>query len=156
MHLRSLRTAAVIAVLALSLAACGKKTLTLSSFDGTKTVDVTVEIADSPKEREKGLMNRTSLEPESGMLFVFKNPQVPAFWMKNTKIPLEIFFFDEAGTFVSVHSMIPCEADPCTVYKAAALSKYALEVAPGFREEHGIGVGWKLDLEQAKKIAKPT
>lgn len=156
MRLRSLRTATVIAVLALSLAACGRKTLTLSSFDGTKTVDVTVEVADSPKEREKGLMERDSLEPNSGMLFVFKEPQVPSFWMKNTKMPLEIYFFDEFGVFVNLHSMVPCETDPCTVYKAAALSKYVLEVAPGFREQHSIGVGWKLDLEQAKKMAKPT
>lgn len=140
----------------LALSACGTKTLTLSSFDGSETHTVSVEIADSPKEREKGLMKRESLEHDTGMLFVFKEPQMLAFWMKNTKIPLDIIFFDEAGDFVSSLTMEPCTEDPCPGYKAAALSKYALEVPKGYRADKKIGTGWKLDLKQVKKISKPS
>ncbi len=138
------------------LSACGSKTLTLSSFDGTKTVTLQVEIADSPAEREKGLMNRTELKPDTGMLFVFKEPDMLSFWMKNTKIPLDILFFDAAGEFVNSHTMEPCLAMPCPTYKAAALSKYALEVPKDYRKDHDIGTGWKLDPDEVKSMSKPS
>ncbi len=140
----------------LVLSACGAKTLTLSSFDGTETRTVSVEIADSPKEREKGLMNRESLDHDTGMMFVFTEPQILSFWMKNTKVPLDIIFFDAAGNFVNSHTMEPCTEDPCPSYKAAALSKYALEVPKGYRADNKIGTGWKLDLKQVQKISKPS
>lgn len=140
----------------LVLSACGSKTLTLSSFDGTDTHTVSVEIADSPKEREKGLMKRESLANDTGMLFVFTEPQMLAFWMKNTKVPLDIIFFDAAGNFVNGLTMEPCTEDPCPSYKAAALSQYALEVPKGYRADKKIGTGWKLDLRQVQKISDPS
>lgn len=140
----------------LLLSACGKSELVLSSYDGSQTVTVNVEVADSVKERTKGLMNRTSLEKDSGMLFVFPEGQMLSFWMKDTKIPLEIMFFDQQGSFVNSYVMQPCTEDPCEPYKSAAISNYALEVLPGFREEHGIGVGWKLDPHAVAKISNPS
>ena len=100
-------------------------------------------------------MNRTELEPETGMLFVFTEPTMLQFWMKDTKMPLEIYFFDDAGQFVSVSTMEPCSTATCPTYKAAALSRYALEVNKGFRETHKVGTGWKLDLKEVQKISKP-
>ncbi len=141
---------------ALLLSACGSKQLTLSSYDGTKTAVLTVEIADSPKEQEKGLMNRTELDADTGMLFVFAEPQMLSFWMKDTKIPLDIIYFDAAGEFVSTLSMEPCTAMPCPGYPAASLSSYALEVNKGFREKYQIGTGWKIDVKQVQKMSKPT
>lgn len=147
---------AVVLASVLVLSACGSKTLTLSSFDGTQTHEVRVEIADSPKERDKGLMNRENLEHDTGMLFVFMEPQMLSFWMKNTKVPLDIIFFDADGNFVNGLTMEPCTKDPCPSYKAAALSAYALEVPKGYRADKKIGTGWKLDLKQVKKISKPS
>lgn len=138
------------------LSACGTKTLTLSSFDGAETHEVQIEIADSPKEREKGLMNREALAHDTGMLFVFKEPQMLSFWMKNTKIPLDIIFFDADGNFVNGLTMEPCTENPCPTYKAAALAAYALEVPKGYRADKKIGTGWKLDLKQVEKISDPS
>lgn len=137
------------------LTGCGACDLTLTSFDGSKTAIVTAEIADTPKERDRGLMDRNILEEGKGMLFVFKEPEMLSFWMKNTRIPLEILYFDQQGEFVNVASMVPCTAYPCPRYDAEALSQYALEVNPGFREKHGIGVGWRLELKQVRKMSRP-
>lgn len=141
--------------LTVMLSACGTSTLTLNSYDGSKTVDLNVEVADTAKEREKGLMGRKSLDENTGMFFAFKDPQIMQFWMKNTLIPLEILFFDAEGNFVNAATMEPCAADPCPRYSSAALAQYALEVSPGFREAKEIGTGWKLDMDQVKNIANP-
>ncbi len=140
---------------ALALTGCGPKEITLSSLNGPKTVKVIVEIADTPKERDLGLMNRNTLEEGKGMLFVFKEPEMLSFWMKNTLIPLEILYFDAVGEFVNAVEMVPCTKDPCPLYEAAALSKYALEVNPGFRTSNEIGVGWKIDVEKIGKMSRP-
>lgn len=142
--------------LTLTLVGCGPTTISLHSSDGAEKVIVKVEVADNPKEHEQGLTGRTTMAPDEGMLFAFKTPSILQFWMKDTKIPLDILFFDEAGDFVNYTTMQPCIADPCPVYKSAALSRYALEVVKGYRDEHKIGVGWKLDLDQLQKISNPT
>lgn len=90
-------------------------------------------------------MERTTLAEDHGMLFVFDRPQNLSFWMKNTKIPLDIIFFDEQGYFVSMKTMTPCKKDPCNVYASDGLAQYALEVNTGFAKAHGIEQGWGMD-----------
>ncbi len=150
-----IRTALPLLCSFLALSACGPSTLTLSSFDGSAVTKVTVEIADSPSERELGLMNRTKLEKDTGMLFVFRDAQVLNFWMKNTLIPLEIIYFDKDGSFVNTAEMTPCTVDPCAQYRSAAQAQYALEVNPDFRKDHDIGVGWKLNVNEVRHISRP-
>ena len=148
---------ALLGTLTIMLTACGgPKVITLSSFDGQQTVKLTVEVADSQKERMRGLMERKELKPDNGMLFVFKDPQILTFWMKDTLIPLEIMYFDPQGNFVSAALMEPCKSDPCTRYTSQALSSYAVEVAPGYRTANGIGVGWKLDPKEIAGISNPS
>ncbi len=140
----------------LALAGCGSKTLTLSSFDGSKTARVTVEIADSSKERERGLMYREEkLAAGQGMIFAFPAPKILSFWMKETLIPLEILFFDAKGEFINALQMVPCTLDPCAVYKSQALAQFALEVNPDFRKANEVGTGWKMDLEQVRGMVSP-
>jgi uncharacterized protein len=147
----------VISLSVLMLASCGgPKPLTLTSADGSGTVTVQAEVADNPDARNQGLMNRTQLAEDAGMLFVFPEPQMLVFWMKNTKIPLDIMFFDAEGRFTGGIEMQPCLQDPCPRYAAPALSKYALEANKGFRAKHGIGMGWKLDLKQAEEMSNPS
>lgn len=101
------------ATLALALAICGgaaqardcaPDVALLLTPDGREQ-RVTVEIADEPAERALGLMNRSSLPPDHGMLFVYQRPQPASFWMKNTLIPLDMLFFDKHGLLRHVHPM---------------------------------------------------
>lgn len=155
MHFRSLLS--ILPVFLLTLAACGgPKTITLTSPDGAKSVVVQVEIADTPDSRAQGLMERTALQENAGMLFVFPSKQVLSFWMLNTKIPLDILFFDEAGNFIAGMTMEPCTQDPCPRYTSPEPGVYALEVNKGFRSLQGIGVGWKLDVQALQGMVNPS
>ncbi|MEI9998333.1 MAG: DUF192 domain-containing protein [Verrucomicrobiota bacterium] len=84
---------------------------------GLKKVDLHIgkaglktELADTPVEDERGLMFRTSLGDNDGMLFFLPGPQTAEFWMKNTLIPLSIAFLDKDGVILEIHDMQP--ADP--------------------------------------------
>jgi uncharacterized protein len=119
-------------------------TLTIETADGA--VDVSVEIADSDEERERGLMDREALPDDAGMLFVFEEDVDFGFWMKNTLIPLSIAFADADGEIVRILDMEPCEADPCTVYDPEATYRTALEVNQGAFDEWGVAEGDRMAL----------
>ncbi len=102
---------------------------------------IKVEVAMTELTREQGLMNRDHLDPNSGMLFVFPGEQELTFWMKNTLIPLDIMFINSERKIVSISTMTPCTADPCTLYPSNYAAQYALEVPAGFAVKHEIIVG---------------
>lgn len=106
-------------------------------------VPITVEIADTPALRERGLMHRDSLPDDAGMLFVYADEQVRSFWMRNTKIPLDIAFIDRNGSILSIERMEP-QTDENTVSSAPAM--YALEMSQGWFEANGVGVGDRLEF----------
>lgn len=93
------------------------------TFNG-KTIRVAV--FDTPAKREQGLMWVTSLPKDHGALFVFETEDEVGFWMKNTLIPLDMFFFDENHQLVKViEAAQPC-LQQCPVYKVDKV-KYVLE-----------------------------
>ena len=96
----------------------------------------TIEIAADDASRAHGLMDRTSMEVNHGMLFVFDDDAPRTFWMKNTKIPLDMLFFDADGKLISVqHNVPPCLADPCPGYSSGAPARYVLELNAGQAKE---------------------
>lgn len=107
---------------------------------------IIIEIADSEEERSKGLMFRTSLKENAGMLFIFDQPSIQAFWMKNTLIPLDMIFIDENKRIADIATAQPCTLDPCPVYKSTRQVIYVLEVNAGFAERNNIDVGDKVEI----------
>jgi uncharacterized membrane protein (UPF0127 family) len=101
-------------------------------------VVVYVETATTPEQQERGLMYRTSLPPDQGMIFDFGQQTTVSFWMENTLIPLSIAWFTHEGTIVGLDDM---EAQTETLHTPPAPYWYALEVNKGFFAAHGIQVG---------------
>jgi hypothetical protein len=92
----------------------------------------TVEIAATPAEQEHGLMDRTSMTADHGMLFMFPDSQPRTFWMKNTLIPLDMLFFDANRHLVAIQANAqPCKADPCQLYPSNTPARYVLEINAG-------------------------
>ena len=86
---------------------------------------IQAELADTPKSREVGLMNRTSMPTNSGMLFVFEQKAGHCFWMNNTKIPLSIAFIADDGKIVNIDEM---QAETTNNHCPTAPVRYALEM----------------------------
>jgi hypothetical protein len=111
---------------------------------------VRVEIADTDAKRQRGLMFRTSLAENEGMIFLFDEPGFYPFWMKNTLIPLDMLWLDRSGRVVSiVHLAQPCKADPCPTIPPdeGTMGVYVVEVQGGFARKHGVKVGDVLTLK---------
>ncbi len=92
----------------------------------------TVELATTPEEQARGLMQRTSMPADHGMLFVFQHDEPRTFWMKDTLIPLDMLFFDARHRLVAIRADAqPCKADPCELYPSDAPARYVLELNAG-------------------------
>lgn len=99
---------------------------------------VQAEIAATISSRVTGLMHRTNLLPNHGMLFVFEELAAHCFWMKNTPLPLSIAFINEHGTILSMADMQPYSLDD---HCPTAPIRYALEMNQGWFQKHKISVG---------------
>jgi uncharacterized membrane protein (UPF0127 family) len=96
-------------------------------------------------------MYRFSLQPDHGMLFVFAKPQVLAFWMKNTYVPLSIAFIDSEGRILNIEDMAP-QTETTHPSRGAAL--YALEMKKGWFVQHGIAPGDRVEgLQKSPRAA---
>ena len=92
-----------------------------------------VEIADDDAERARGLMFRDALPAGHGMLFIHERQEPQAYWMKNTRIPLDILYFDNARKLVSQQRDVPpCSlGDACPPYPSDAPARFVLELNAG-------------------------
>lgn len=106
-----------------------------------------VEIVDSPEEQQRGLMFRDELAENAGMLFVYPASEQQSFWMKNTRIPLDILFFDDAARYLGAQLNVPtCRGDPCPTYPGPSPARYVLELNAGRAEALELEVGDVLEL----------
>ena len=101
-----------------------------------------VEVADTPQSLENGLMFRSSLPDDHGMLFILGPAGQASFWMKNTKIPLSIGYIDGNAILKEEHDMQPF--DERTTRSATSDICYALEVNQGWFQKHHIDPGIKV------------
>jgi len=120
---------------------------------GSDVIGVDVEVAETAEQRAHGLMERTTLAPDAGMVFLFDERQGPddGFWMFRTRIPLDIAFFDEAGVIVAVRTMEPCESpNPqlCRSYAPGESYTGAIEMNRGWFGEHAVVVGDRIRVER--------
>ncbi len=117
-------------------------TLTIINADG-QDVNMHVEIADAEPSRELGLMFRTSMAPDEGMLFDFGGPSTGGFWMQNTLLPLSIAFIEQNGNILNIEDMQPLDT---SITNAAGTYYYALEANQGFFKANNILTGGKALL----------
>jgi len=118
--------------------------LTVSS--GTRTHRFIAEVARTPEEQATGLMNRSNLAPDRGMIFPFDTPREASFWMKNTLIPLDIIFVRTDGRIANIEAnTVPLSLDP--VLSAGPVGA-VLEIAGGRSAELGIKPGDHVDWKR--------
>jgi hypothetical protein len=108
------------------------------SFDRAQFIingdSYTLEIAETSKQRQRGLMYRRQLDMHNGMLFIYPQPGKHRIWMKNTHMPLSVIWVDENLIVIDVQILPPCESDPCQIYGVARASKYIIELNSQVRD----------------------
>ena len=120
----------LLLALALLLSGCASAAGHWVEIGGTR---IPVEIADDDAERARGLMFRDELAKGTGMLFLHDREEPQAYWMKNTRIPLDILYFDNARKLVAQQRDVPpCSAgNQCPPYPSNAPARYVLELNAG-------------------------
>jgi uncharacterized protein len=118
--------------------------------------NILLEVARTPQEQAIGLMSRTDLEDNRGMLFVFEPPQPTRFWMKNTLIPLDMIFLSRGVVKHIGAEILPCPGDPCPDYGPDRSVKIdeVIELRGGRAAELKLKVGDRLKTRplSAKKL----
>src|SRR5207244_6423593 len=145
------RTFCFTALLAAALFIADPSLITITYPKGTR---ILAEVADTPAKRASGLMFRDRLAPDRGMLFVFEEAGAWSFWMKNTKIALDILWLGPDKRVVYIEENVPgCRQDPCPEYKPNREALYVLELPAGTvkREKIAKGMNRRLDLTKEKK-----
>ncbi len=107
-----------------------------------------VEIVREGKKYSQGLMFRTRLGHDKGMLFISEKEENYGFWMKNTYIPLDIIWIDRAEAVVFIkENAQPCKSDPCPAFRPPKKTKYVLELNAGAVEDMGLNLSDKLTFD---------
>ena len=114
------------------------------------TASIEIEIADTELARQQGLMFRTSMEDNQGMLFIFEQEEMQSFWMKNTILPLDIMFVNRNKEIVKIHkNTMPFQEEPG--YESGRPAMYVVEVKAGYTDVHGIKEGDRINFTRTKK-----
>lgn len=152
--LRWLRLLPCLSLLLLT-ASCGDKPTTMEEFlsrpvtlpDGHQ---IRAEVVTSPVDMAKGLMFRASLGADKGMLFLHSRPGSYAYWMYQTKIPLDIIWMDKQHQVVEVVAGAPpCaskSAKECPLYGGKVESHYVLQVNAGQAAKHQVTAGSRIQF----------
>jgi uncharacterized membrane protein (UPF0127 family) len=134
--------------LLIEAAGLGYSVVTFTTDKGQ--VQIRADVAETPSEQEQGLMFRTVLAQNEGMLFVFNQDQVLNFWMMNTSIPLDgIFISSQLRVVFVAENLKPCPPSNChdpEFFSSRTPAMYALEVNAGFSAKNDIKVGTEVSI----------
>lgn len=155
-----------LALIAMLFLACTQQSSAPTPTETTQTTQTAAPVASGPRVvfpngfvvsvepvaddelRAQGLMFRDHLDPGTGMLFFFPEDGVYSFWMKNTRIPLDMIWIDAAKKIVHMKNDVPpCRIDNCPSYDPGVPARYVLEVAGGEAARNGFRVGDVLRFE---------
>jgi uncharacterized membrane protein (UPF0127 family) len=119
--------------------------------NSAELVNVTLEVASTAAQRSLGLMYRDSLELNHGMIFLFPDEKVQSFWMKNTKIPLDIIFLDSAMKVVAIqYDAAPYSEAPRD--SKGKPSKFVVELVAGSCVKYGVSEGSTLMIKDGQLL----
>lgn len=108
---------------------------------------VTAELAETDAERRLGLMFRSKIYPDQGMLFILEEEGYHSFWMKNMKFPLDILWLDREKRIIHMETRVPpCRKDPCPAYTPPLPAAYVLEIKAGSIEKNGLKLSDRLEF----------
>jgi uncharacterized protein len=139
--MRSLRQVFYFLIIIAIIQGCAPQSIRIND------TTIEIEVVSTPSAREQGLMHRTELCDNCGMLFVFDEVKVHSFWMKNTLLPLDMVFITEDFVITDILQAEPCYKDPCPLYTPDHFGKFVLELHQGFALKHSITVGDTIRLK---------
>jgi uncharacterized membrane protein (UPF0127 family) len=113
--------------------------------DAPNSPSAEVELAREDAARERGLMYRTSMPEGSGMLFSWQDERARSFWMRNTCIPLDMFYITKDGTIAGILEQVPTLSDAPRGIKCPVA--HVLELNAGWARAHGVTPGMKVKIE---------
>lgn len=130
---------ALVWLLTLTVSACDAQPKVTITTQAGRQVSFVVEVADTPGKREIGLMYRTELADDRGMIFLFPSESQQSFWMKNTPRALDMIFISKERKIVGiVEQATPFSLDPRSV---PGQSQFVFEINGGLSKRHGFKAG---------------
>lgn len=146
-------TALVVLVVVGGLALIGGMSVILGSFterDGQRVIklvgqEIRAEVADTQELRERGLSGREALEPDEGMLFVFREDGIHGVWMKDMRFSIDILWLSSDGTVVEIAQNVSPTSYP-HVFAPKVPVRYVLELPAGSVKEYTVHVGDRARL----------
>lgn len=117
--------------------------------DNTSLAELELETAETPEERRVGLMNRTSLENGTGMIFIWDSSDERNFWMKNTYVPLDMIFVSAERTIRTIKRADPepnVSEEDLKTYSSEGPVRYVIETNQNFTDKYGISEGDRVSF----------
>lgn len=116
-------------------------------------VSIEVELANTLEEQARGLSGKTSLAENQGMIFLYHEPGLYSFWMKNMQFPIDIIWIDENYKIIDITKNIPLESFPAS-FKPSSPAQYVLEVSAGFADRNNISIDDVADFSEVLPAQK--
>lgn len=107
---------------------------------------INIEFADTLQKRQQGLMNRSKMNYNEGMVFLFEEKEAVNFWMKDMKIPLDLIFISDDKIVKIIKNVPVCQNAPCPIYPSTHKINKVIEVNAGFCEKYLVKKGQRVKI----------